>query len=73
MDAYLKQKCQRLLDGEALIFTDAELDEIIPYNIGIYVASKPNPSQVGTKDRWIAFIKVGSIERAKNSDPFALA
>ena len=73
MDAYLTDKCQRLLNGEEILFTDGELDELLPYNISVYIASKPNPNRVGTKDRWIAFIEPNSRERAINSNPFNLS
>lgn len=57
MKTITKEKCEALLAGNEVIMSDEELDELIPFNIGVYVASRFNPNQVGTKDRYIVFIK----------------
>jgi len=65
MNAYLKSVCDSLLAGKEEIVSDETLDKLLPYNISIYIASRFNPNQIGTKDRYIAYIKPESLKRIK--------
>jgi hypothetical protein len=65
MEAYLKDKCDRMLLGERLIFSNDQLDELLPYRISDLIRSLPNPNRLGTKDTYVAWIDHKDIKKAK--------
>jgi hypothetical protein len=72
MKPYIKSIADSLLTGKEEVVSDDTLDALLPYNISVYVASRFNPNQIGTKDKFIAYIKPESLKRMKrdNVDPF---
>lgn len=52
-------KQERLKAGQTVVMSDEELDALFSTDEDwvCHVATLPNPNQVGTLDRWIAFTK----------------
>lgn len=71
MEAFLKQKAERLLRGETLIFSNDQLNDLLGYRITNYIRSELNSERLGTKDTWKCWIAVGSLARAVLDNPFS--
>jgi len=71
MDDYLKKKVGALLDGECLIFSNEEFDELIGLRVTNYIRSTINDDRLGTKDVWKCWINWESLVKAKADNPFS--
>ena len=65
MNDNLKSKVTRLLEGEALILSTEELDELLGYRVTNYIRSAPHRT-----DTWKCWIKSDSRAKALADAPF---
>ena len=56
MNTVINSKIARIKAGEKVVCSDEDMDAIEASDIGLSVRSVVNPQQVGTKDRWLAFV-----------------
>ena len=70
MEALLKTKVERLLQGETLIFSNDQLKDLLGYRVTNYIRSLVNSEQLGTKDNWKCWIAVGSLAKANADRPY---
>ncbi len=71
MEAFLKQKVERLLQGETLIFSNDQFNDLIGYRVTNYIRSTINSERLGTKDNWKCWIAIGSLAKANLDNPFS--
>lgn len=57
------EKLRLMTEGKAQILSDQELDRLCAFDISNLIRSKPNPKQVGTKDRWECWIEKRDLRR----------
>jgi len=71
MDALLKSKVERLLQGETIIFSNDQLNDLTGYRVMNHIRSTLNSERLGTKDNWRCWIDVGSLARTNADNPFS--
>jgi hypothetical protein len=62
MTSILEAKIDEMLAGATTILSDAQCDELIPYRVGNFFCTRPNPAQVGILDEWIGWINRRALE-----------
>lgn len=56
-------KLSEMANGKLVICSDAELDAMAVFDVSNLVRSRPNPNQLGTKDRWECWIEQRDLKR----------
>jgi len=58
-ESIVANKLNQMKNGERVVMSDQHLDLLFAMDDPMvnHVASIPNPNQVGTLDRWVAYIK----------------
>lgn len=56
-------KLRLLFKGKEQVMSDEELDTLSKLDASNVIRTRPNPQQVGVKDRWIAWVEQRDVGR----------
>lgn len=58
-------KLEALMTGDIVIMSDDDLDLLCKFDASNVIRSRPNPAQIGTKDRYECWIERRDLQKLK--------